>query len=92
MACRKINVSIPEAVVCDLDYISKRMGITRSALLSNLIAEPSKDLRCLMETLPNNPTPEDVLRSRGASVDLISKRLEEYSVAADDLFATGKLQ
>lgn len=93
MACRKIHVSIPDTVVEDLDYISKRMGITRSALLSNLIAEPTYDLRTLMETVPENPTPQDIMRSRGASASLIKKRLDDFSSIADDLLTPqGKVQ
>lgn len=87
MAHRKIAVSIPDKIVTDLDYISGRMKITRSALLSYLLEQPSHDLRGLLEGLPENPSQEDILRSRGASAALINQRMVNLEAMDNDLFS-----
>lgn len=87
MAVRKIAVSIPEEIVDDLNYISGRMSITRSALLSNMLSVPAQDLRGLLENLPENPTVDDVLRSRGASAQIIDQRIQSVRDMESDLFS-----
>jgi len=86
---RKLSVSVPSMVVEDMDYITGRMKISRSALISNLINSPVHDMRVLLESIPDNPSPEDIIRSRGASADLVKKRLTEINqlVDGDDLFS-----
>ena len=87
MGHRKIAVSIPEGIVDDLDYISGRMSVTRSALLSNMLSSAASDLRRLLEGVPENPTPEDVLRCRGASAKLIDDRIQNVRNTKADLFS-----
>jgi hypothetical protein len=84
MPHRKLSFSLPETLVQDLDYISARIKVSRSALLSNLITEPASDLRGLLEGVPENPTDEDILRARGASTALIEKRLNNFANTSCD--------
>jgi len=72
----------------DLEYISKRMGVSKSAALTNLSAEPISDLRTLLEDLPENPTQADIIRSRGASAKIVKKRMDSLKrlEGGDDLF------
>ena len=87
MAHRRLTFTLPPDVVSDLDYISKRVSISRSSLLGNLIAEPAHDLRTLLESVPDNPTDEDIIRARGASDVLIKERLSAIKgLEEDDLF------
>lgn len=87
MAHRRLTFTLPPDVVSDLDYISKRVSISRSSLLGNLIAEPAHDLRTLLESVPDNPTDEDIIRARGASDALIKERLSAIKgLEEDDLF------
>lgn len=87
MKCRKLTFSIPESVVLDLDYLSDRLGVTRSALLSQLLTGPVADLRGLVESVPTGPLgPSDALRARGASMDLIKERVNSLQRMSDDLF------
>ena len=92
MTHRKITVSIPDYVVDDLDYVSGRISTTRSALLSNMLAEPAACLRALLEDLPENPTDADILRSRGASARLIDARIQNIKNTETDLFSGGLLK
>lgn len=87
MAHKKFAISLPEHLVGDLDYVSGRMSISRSALISNLLEGPVKDMRSLLEGLPENPTKADIIRSRGASVDLIQERMTSMKRLDNDLFS-----
>ena len=87
MAHKKFTVSLPDHLVVDLDYVSGRMSISRSALISSLLQGPVRDMRTLFEGLPENPTEEEILRSRGASIDLIQQRMESMRRLESDLFS-----
>lgn len=87
MACRKITLSVPNQLVDDLDYISGRIKISRSALLAQLLEEPLCDLRVLVESVPKNPSPDDIIRAKGRSIALIEERVTNAKGIADDLFS-----
>jgi hypothetical protein len=84
---RKFSVSLPPQLVEDLDYLSSRMGVTRSALIASLMAEPTHDLREMVEMIPENPTPADVLRLRGRSESIVNQRVESLRRLSNDLFS-----
>ena len=75
----RATFSLPEKVYADLDYLSKRMKISRSALLSQLTSGPLSDLRSMVESVPENPTQGDVRRFRGTSKTLIADRISEFN-------------
>ena len=89
MLMRKLSISVPAVLVEDLNYLSRRMKVSKSALIANLNVEPIHDMRMLLESVPENPTEEDLIRSRGASADLVKKRISNLSklVDGDDLFS-----
>lgn len=82
----RMSFTVPPSVRRDLDYISARMGVTKSALLSELIATPLGDLRSLLELVPDNPTEADMVRARGQSNELIVQRLQSLRRIEGDLF------
>lgn len=82
----RMSFTLPPSVRADLDYLSSRMGVTKSSLVSELLGTPLADLRSLMETIPENPTDEDVLRARGKSNEIITKRLRSLRSIEGDLF------
>lgn len=71
----RTSFTLPPQLLADLAYISARVGVSRSALLADLSAEPIADLRRLLEAVPPSPTPADVLRLRGESEALVNARL-----------------
>jgi hypothetical protein len=83
----KIAMSLPPALVADLDYLSARLGVSRSALAAELLTEPSHEMRSIISLIPPNPTPADLLRARGTSQAFIRERIENASRLTDDLFA-----
>lgn len=82
----RMSFTLPPPVRADLDYLSDRMGVTKSALVAELLGGPLSDLRSLMEMVPDNPTEADVLRARGKSNELIVKRLQSLRRIEGDLF------
>ena len=75
----RTSLSLPDDLSQDLRYLSQRMGISRSALVARLLAEPAADLRSLVEQVPENPDPDTLLRLRGQSEALIDERLSALS-------------
>nr|CRY95731.1 hypothetical protein [uncultured prokaryote] len=84
---RKISVSLSGSLVDDLDYISARMGVSRSAIISEFMADALSEARRVFELVPPNPTPADVVRMRGESEEVIRQRLASLQGIADDLFS-----
>ena len=82
----RMSFSLPREFQRDLDYLSERMGISKSALLSDLLTAPLHDLRELVASVPPQPTEDDLLRARGRSHALIQGRIEAYRNAQKDLF------
>lgn len=88
MSSRMVRMSftLPPSIRRDLDYLSHRMGVTKSALVSELLQSPVADLRSLVEMVPDNPTADDLVRARGKSNDLIVGRIQSYRKLEGDLF------
>jgi hypothetical protein len=82
----RMSFTVPPSIRSDLDYLSARTGVTKSAILSELLTTPLSDLKSLMEMVPENPTKEDVLRASGRSNELISARLRSLRSIEGDLF------
>lgn len=77
---RRCSVSLPSALVDDLDFIAKRLRMSRSALLSALLAEGLPSLVQLVATLPDDldsATDADARRFRGAAADALSKQVSD---------------
>lgn len=88
MATSKISVSLPTELVSDLDYLASRTGVSRSALISGLLCEAASEVRKILELIPPNPTPAEMLRMRGQSEEAIRSRLESLKGMTDDLFSS----
>lgn len=72
---RRISLSVPIRLAEDLDYVHKRIGVSKSALVSEMLGGGLSDIRGLLEDLPDSPTPDDVVRFRGASVEKAHARV-----------------
>jgi hypothetical protein len=82
----RMSFTVPPSLRADLDYLSARMGVTKSGILTQLISGPLGDLRELMEMVPDNPTEDDFIRASGKSNELIVKRLQSLRRIEGDLF------
>ena len=87
---RKITVSLPDDVVANLDYISKKMRISRSALLSSLLVSSLPGLVEIVDCLPDagvELTGSDARRLRGVSGKVIGDEISRLiSGGQDDMF------
>lgn len=84
---KKISVTLPPDLVADVDYVAGRLGVSRSALMGQLLPDGIEILRGLLVDVPENPAPEDVIQFRGASADEIRSRIEQLKGMADDLLS-----
>lgn len=84
---KKISVTLPPDVVDDLDYVSGRLGVSRSALIGQILPDGLGVMRGLLVDVPENPTPEDIIQFRGSSVDQIRSRIDHLKGMADDIFS-----
>lgn len=84
---RKISVSLADQLVDDLDFLSARMGVSRSAIISEVLAEPIAETRRLFELIPPNPSPAELVRMRGESAEVIRQRLASLQGIAHDLLS-----
>ena len=84
---KKVSMALTPSIVDDLDYVSGRLGVSRSALVNSLLAEAIPPMRELLERIPLSPTPADVVRFRGESAKIVEERLTELQGIAHDLFS-----
>lgn len=83
----KVAMSFPPALVADLDFLSERLGVSRSALAAELLSEAVAEMRRVVSLIPPNPTPGDLLRMRGESEAFIRQRIASATKLTDDLFS-----
>lgn len=84
---KKISITVSPELAADLDHVAGRLGVSRSAIISELLAAPVSDMRAMLDQLPLNPTPADVVRFRGASAEVVRDRLSNLQGIADDLLS-----
>lgn len=82
---RKVSLALDPQVVGDLDYVGKRLGVSRSALVSSVLLEAMPAMRKLFEQVPLSPTPADMLRFRGESAKVVEDRISHLQGIAHDL-------
>lgn len=83
----KVAMSLPRSLVDDLDYLVTRLGVSRSALASELLTDTVAEMRRILSVIPPNPTPADLLRMRGESEALVRDRIANATRMTDDLFS-----
>lgn len=81
----RTTITLPPELRHQLDYVSGRLGITKSALVTQLLMPSIQDLHSLLTVVPENPTPEDTIRARGKSNELILARLQSLRSIEGDL-------
>jgi len=84
---KKISMSLPSALLDDLQYLSGRLGVSRSALMSEILGEAVPTLAELFRTVPEDASPDEARRLRGASVEIVRERLAEAQKLAEQLSA-----
>lgn len=86
----RTSFTLPPAMLRDLDYVSGRLGVSRSAFLSSIAAPALSDIRALLEGMPGLPESSDALRFRGESIALVRMRLDSLEKMMEgDLITPG---
>lgn len=88
----RVTMSLPTETAEALASIARRLHITRSALVADLLSEPVAMLAQFVALVPAGPvTDGDVKRFRGASIDLIQRQIAQVQEQAKDLDPEPKL-
>lgn len=56
-----------------LNLVARRMGISRSALVREVLAAPVEKMARLVASVPPNPTPEDVRQLALRGLDMVDE-------------------
>lgn len=70
-------MTIPDQTCDQIAYVAHRMGISASALLSQILFQPVQDLYSLVKATPRRPTQDEAIRLRGASASIVQQRVQE---------------
>jgi len=74
---KRVSVSVPAEVWDEVIFVAGRMGISRSSLVTEALEGMVSAVVPLVKMTPKQPTPADVRRLRGASVELIKTKIAE---------------
>lgn len=88
---KRCSVSLPTELVDNLDFVAKRLRMSRSALLSSLLTEGLPSLVQLVSVLPEDlstVTEADARRFRGATAEALTEQVANLVRLGgqDDLF------
>ena len=72
---KRLSLSVPPEFASDLNFISRRMNVSKSAVVTTLMAQGLQDFRMLLETLPPEPDDQEMARFRGKSAEVITTRM-----------------
>lgn len=86
-AVKRVTLSLPSKVVSDLDFVSKSLGVSRSALVSGLLADILPPLIPLASIAHSSVSESDSRRYRGEFKAEMQAMLSQLSEGLqDDLF------
>jgi hypothetical protein len=72
----RMSFTVPPQFQDDLNYISARMGISKSAALVNLLSEPLPSIVQLLREIPAEPPTDDLGKRR------VARRFRDSSMQA----------
>jgi len=91
----RCSFTLPAETADQLAAIAARLGISRSALVAELLSDTLGAMQLLIDVLPpgkvHRLSEDEVRRFRGASIDLIRKAVAEAQEAARDIDPEAKL-
>lgn len=85
----RASFTLPPEVVRELDYVSRRLGATKSSIVSEVLSEALGPLSELLRAVPEGSTVSDadgsLMRFRGVSGDIIRDRLNSLRDLLSDI-------
>lgn len=84
---KRCSFSLPTKIASDLAYVSESMGVSQSALLSQLAGDSIVMMADLLRSVGSSDlsSPEVIKRLRGESVQFIEKEVSQFMSALDEL-------
>lgn len=73
----RVTITLSSQTADDLGFVSSALGITRSALMAELLAMDAAELRAASLKSAYRPSCEPVLRLRGHSAEVVQARIRE---------------
>lgn len=83
----RATFSLPAPLAKDISHLAKRLGVSQSSMLAELLTEPLAALREIIDTVPQvGVMPADIKRARGKSAALIRDAVQQaQSLLASEL-------
>lgn len=85
----RVAYTLPSDVVQSINEVSRRLGITRSALVAEALRTPLADFLDLLATVQENPDAAAVHRLIGEGAEVVRARLASVERMRNDLFSRG---
>jgi hypothetical protein len=83
---KRINLSVPREYHANLQYVSKRLGVSASALLYQISGGSLVHMADLLKQVPADADDKSIVkRLRGESIAYIEDRYAELKIALSDL-------
>lgn len=85
---KRVSFTLPPEVVQNLNYISQRLGVSKSSVVGDLLGKGLSPLAELLRVMPaDNSAPSDdvIRRLRGASGEHIRGQLDHLREVFDEL-------
>lgn len=84
--CYRATFSLPAKLAQDINRLAKRMGVSQSALLAELLTDPIAAMCEVIDQIPpTGATTDDVKRAKGKSVALIRDAVRSTQELAREL-------
>lgn len=82
---KRCSFSLPTKIASDLAYVSESMGVSQSALLSQIAGESIVMMADLLRSVGSDlSSPEVIKRLRGESVQFIEKEVSHFMSVLDE--------
>lgn len=88
---KRSSISLPDSVYSELSYLAERLGVSRSAIVADVLSQTLPPMGELLRSIPDNPTEGDALRFRGESAKVIREKLNNLRDMSDDLFTSSRI-
>lgn len=76
---------LDRATAEQLAYLSRRMGVSRSALVREVLAEPVATMAKLVESVPDQPTDADIRQLALQGLDAVHAAMDEPVTRLEEL-------
>jgi len=81
---KRVTVSIPIELADGLTYLARRMAVSKSALVAELLKEVPELVEIVQGVPEQGATQKDVVRARGRSLELVEARVGKVVRALKD--------